>query len=153
MLEPTERGLRTENNMRCVILCWQVRAAVQTEATAVHWCQQHRLALPHSSQPLAGGPHGNDPPPLGAVHCLSDSSSHTVGFFWFCFFFFFKWWWITAPSVGPKLNFSAYYPHAIHIHVFLVRLCMAFMLLTAQQQERRTSVEENTKSLCLLTIN
>ena len=43
-----------------MVLSSQVWAQVQTEVTGVHWCQQHRLPLSHSSQSLARGPHGNE---------------------------------------------------------------------------------------------
>jgi len=54
----------------------QVRAPLQTEVTAVHGRQQRRISLPHRSQPLAGGPNGNDPPPVHftPVYGLYDSS-------------------------------------------------------------------------------
>lgn len=124
----------------------QVRAPVQTEVAAVHRRQQHRVALPHGSQPLAGGPHGNDPDRSGL---LFDTLQLPHIFIDAC--------WITAPSVGTLKNWIFnHFTCCIRVRVmFYVSTASSSCFLSGGGEKRHMFMDScarmQKKTLCVNT--
>ena len=145
-------GCKSTNKKEAFVFCFrlQVRAQVQTAVAAVHRRQQHRLSLPHGSQPLAGGPHGNDPDrsclqsvSLQLLHICIDAC------------------WITAPSVGTLKNWIFYRLHitSLCMWCFMYRLARSSCFLSGGGEERhmfmdscarmqKKTLSVNTARLC-----